>query len=309
LRHAAYQLTVRERAFWYENALRPAIHDILGPAVASEWPPSYESEEIRARNQSGTHSWGTRLIPSWAVPLITVCARQAIARNDSIDPEDSLWAKDFFVMHIVRGVKHTTIHDPWEAPEFLQQVFENANLCSSAHVDGRWWVDVGLEISSDQEDCLQWLTSSHRHMVHHTLGVSKDRAARSTRVSHGPYYRDLSSHLTDVSGFRLTLNKKSGGNTGAVYMQMYTTDKAAVHNHDSRHHAKFVSSSQALGTDQPPQIINGLHTIYEQARDTSSSKARLEVRVPYQHAGSILVEIDQDLLRQSLCAFNRETWW
>jgi hypothetical protein len=212
-------------------------------------------------------------------------------------------------MHIVRGVKHTTSHDLWEGTQFLERVFEDANLSPAAHINGRWWVDVGLEISSDQGDCLQWMTSSHRHIVESVLGVSEARAEKITRISYGPYYRDLSSHLTAVSGFRLTLNKKSGGDMGAVYMQMYTTDKAAVQNHDSRHHAKFVTSSQALGKEQPPTIINGLHTIYEKARDTSSSKARLEVRVPYQHADSVFAEIDETLLRSSICAFDRETWW
>ncbi|KAF9442097.1 hypothetical protein P691DRAFT_765570 [Macrolepiota fuliginosa MF-IS2] len=123
--HAAYRLTEQERTFWYDKAFRPAIGSLLGPAIASEWPASYRTEEIRARKHKGGHAWGSKIIPQRAVGGLMDRVRLLLGQDASLDPEDVAWAQNFFVMHTIRGVKHSNSHEPtfFEARSHLDTFF------------------------------------------------------------------------------------------------------------------------------------------------------------------------------------------
>ena len=60
---------------------------------------------------------------------------------------------------------------------------------------------------------------------------------------------------------------------GAVYIQAYTTNKVVVYNVEEGHHAKHLTTAEALGPWQPPQTLNGLYTIYEKAQTHNPLKA------------------------------------
>ena len=64
-----------------------------------------------------------------------------------------------------------------------------------------------------------------------------------------------------------------------------------------------------MGVNQPAKTIEGIYSIYEEARTANSSNARLEVRVPYEFATEVLMQFDPDVLKSSLCSFTREEWW
>lgn len=307
----AYRTTLKERSFWYEKGFRPAILSLLGQRVASEWPATYETEEIRARKNRGGHAWATKMIPVDVVDRLMDRVRRKLVADATLDREDVAWAQDFFVMHTIRGVKHATSHSPdFDEAEFhLRQFLLDAKISPAAHLLGTWWIDVGIEFSSDEGQCLQWITSAHSRVVRHALGISRRDAERITQINSSKYSRDLASHLTAISGFRITPGKRAEGDFETVYIQAYTTDKAVVYNPDGAHHAKFVTAREALGPVQPTKTIDGIHTIYEKARADNSSNARLEVRVPYRFATEVLVELDEVLFRNALCAFTRETWW
>jgi len=123
------------------------------------------------------------------------------------------------------------------------------------------------------------------------------------------YYRDISGHLPSLSGFRLEPSVRASRIDGAVYIQAYTTDKAVVYNVEGGHHAKHLTTAEALGPRQPPRTLNGLYTIYEKAQIHNPSKAQLEVRVPYVAADHILTMINSDAIRGCLCAFTCTDWW
>ncbi|KXN84275.1 hypothetical protein AN958_12781 [Leucoagaricus sp. SymC.cos] len=303
-------MTERERAFWYERGLRPALEEISF-MYASEWPATYETEVIRAQKQNGQHAWTSKMLPAKYIHGLTDRIRQQFSQNPMNDPEDVAWASDFFVLHIIRGVKHATSHDLTfdDAYSHLDLLFTDSQLAEDAGTRGEWWIDIGLELQSAEGMCLQWTTSAHCHIVQQALQISENHAKRITKITSSKYTRDYASHLTEISGFHITPGTRAQGPFEAAYVQAYTTDKSVVYNTDGSHHAKFLTSKDALGPKQPSKLIKGIYTIYDKARKKNPSHARLEVRVPYKHATDVLLDVDLDILRDCVYAFHIRDWW
>lgn len=306
-----HQLSKEKRALWYENGLCPAIVSLMGHHIASEWPATYETEEIRARKSRGGHAWSTKMVDERYVGSLAQQIRQELRENPFLDEDAKTWSSSFFVMHTIRGVKQAHHHelDEVSAEWCWNDFIRYSKLTDEISTAGHWWVDVGIEVSSDAQDCLQWMTASHRDLVQEALGISDSHAQRITRMSSSSYSRDLVSHLTSISGFRIVPGQQAEGVYQAAYLQAYTTDKATVYNTDGRHHAKFLTTHEAMGHVQPTKTIDGIHSIYEQAVDANYSKARLEIRVPFSFATQALVNFDLGIIQSSLCSFSQEEWW
>ncbi|KAF8054645.1 hypothetical protein FPV67DRAFT_1682298 [Lyophyllum atratum] len=309
--HQAWLTTEAERTYWFNNGLRPAILHLLGHAVASDWPGSYHAESARARNRNGGYSWGTRLVAKEYVPRLAARIRMEIQNSPFVDDRDKQWAQDFFILHTIRGTKHTSMHrvNAASAAIFLDTFIREANLSPAAPAVGDWYVDVAIEISSPDRRCLQWITSTHNIVVQEALRISDYHARRITELGSSQYARDPASHLTALSGFRATPGVQARGEFEVSYIQAYTTDKSVVSNKDAGHHAKFIETKEAMGTDHPTRTIEGLHTIYDTAKRANSSSARLEVRVPYSKATEVLVRFNSTAFRRCICSFTRAEWW
>jgi hypothetical protein len=306
-----YHLTERERAFWYENGFRPAIAALLGQSIASEWPAKYSTEQFRARKARGGFSWGTKLIPSNAVDHLADCIRTELDMNPLVAEADIAWARNFFVLHTIRGTKHSTYHqvDIDSAEYYLYDFVQAAQLSHEVPDIGDWYIDVGIEISSNEGECLQWTMAAHHEVVQQALHISDENAQRISDINSSKYSRDPVSHLTAISGFRAVPGIRARGEYEAAYIQAYTTDKSIVYNPEGRHHAKFITIKEAMGVNQPTKTIEGIYSIYEEARTANSSNARLEVRVPYKFATEVLMQFDPDVLKNCLCSFTRQEWW
>ncbi|KAJ3555821.1 hypothetical protein NP233_g12116 [Leucocoprinus birnbaumii] len=291
--------------------MRPAVQTLLGHRIASDWPATLATEQARAhKTYGGMPGWTQKIIPREYVSRLADAIRNAIEEDLFLDEEDVVWAKDFFFVHSVRGLKHGYYHQVTEAgaQHFLDDFVRDCRLVRNAHLLGDWWIDVGIEISSDIGDCVQWATGNHRDVVQQALFIPDEDANRITSLSSSKYSRDLASHLSAVSGFRIEPGSAHGP-LDAVYLQAYTTDKAVVYNTEGTHHAKFLTISEALSQDQPCKTIEGLYDIYEKAKEANSSNARLEVRVPWHHATDALMTFDAGVIRSSLYAFTPQEWW
>ena len=301
----------RERAFWYENGLRPAIAVLLGQNIASEWPAKYSTEEFRAKKTRGGFAWGTKLIPSNVVGHLAERIRTELGENPLIADDDVTWARDFFFLHTIRGTKHSTFHqvNRHSAEYYLKDFLQRAQLSDEVGEVGDWYVDVGIEISSEHGECLQWTTPTHYEVIQQALRISSRHAERISDINSSKYARDPVSHLTAISGFRAVPGVRGQGMYKAAYIQAYTTDKAVVYHPEGRHHAKFISIKEAMQFEHPSKTIEGIYNIYDEARTSNSSNARLEVRVPYQFATQVLIEFDPDVLKDCLCSFTRQEWW
>jgi hypothetical protein len=175
--------------------------------------------------------------------------------------------------------------------------------------NGNWYIDIGLDIKSELNQCLQWRTSAHSHIVKEVLGIDGRTAARITSMGSSKYSRDLSSHLTAVSGCRIEPGSRGEGCFHAVYLQIYTTDKTVTYHPEGHHHAKAMTIKEAMGKEQPVPFLQKLYETYKDASDTISSNARIEVRVPFQHATEVLLNIRGDILRGALVSFETKDWW
>lgn len=313
-RERPYQVSERNRSLWYSSGLRPAIELLLGDGVAHDWPASLETEKARAQKTTGgAPSWTQKIIAREFVYPLADTIRQEIQTEPFLDEADTQWAKTFFILHTIRGVKHGYNHtaNPVSARYFLNDFIRDCKLVPNAHEDrvGEWWIDVGIEITSEIGACLQWSTGAHRHVVQQFLFISDEDADRITSLNSSKYSRDLSSHLAAVSGFRIEPGAQAEGPFQAAYIQAYTTDKAVVYNVEGSHHAKFLTTSEALSQNHPSKTVDGLYDIYSAAKGPNSSNARLEVRVPWRYATQVLMEFETAVIRQCLYAFSSETWW
>ncbi|KAH0588293.1 hypothetical protein J132_02620 [Termitomyces sp. J132] len=307
----SYETHERERAIWYNHGLRPAMIALLGENLAQDWPASYQTEEIRARRARGGYSWSTKIIPQDIVPFLADRIRMQLRSTNDLAQEDKDWATNFFVLHTIRGTKGMTWHLPLHqtAEVAFRQFLHDSRLSLEVLTAGDWYVDVGVEISSNEGACLQWLTATHNVIVQQALLIDDATAARITDLGSSKYSRDYSSHLTAISGFRIAPGVLGGGAFSARYIQAYTTDKSIVYNNDDGHHAKFLTTREAMALEQPTPTISGLHTIYDRAMTFNGSNARLEVRVPFFWATRALTAFDPDILRRCLCIFTRREWW
>lgn len=308
-REAGPFLRSEERQEFYEKGLRPAIAQ-LAPTDKNDWPATFAGELFRARKRSGGMAYQTKMVPGFVVSVLVEEIRYMLLSNEIT------WAEDCFVMHTIRGTKHGTKHsyNRYAASLALDQFFEKAYLprqiIEQSIQDGaKWYVDVGLEFSSSLDFCFQWKTTSHFHLVKEVLKIPEQRASHITTLSNSKYQRDISSHLPAVSGCRIEPGSRDEGIFGAVYYQQYTNEKSLTYNPEQGNHGKAIKMAQAMGEQQPSLFVQELYTLYRTAMTTNSSNARIEVRVPFCHATTALLQLDYGVVTSSLLAFTKHVWW
>ncbi|KAG6809709.1 hypothetical protein H0H93_015571, partial [Arthromyces matolae] len=152
------------------------------------------------------------------------------------------------------------------------------------------------------------MTKAHHKVVRDAMRIPSRAAIQITSVGSSKYQRDLSSHLTEVSGFRIEPGVRTQGPYEVKYIQAYTTDKSVLYNRDGNHHAKFLTTKEAMGRDHPAPSIVGMHNIYKGASNNNPSHARLELRVPLKFGEEVLLGVSNDFLG-NLLHFSGDVWW
>ncbi|KAF8525885.1 hypothetical protein BU17DRAFT_83390 [Hysterangium stoloniferum] len=276
------KMTKEEKVIFYQKGLCPTIEDSL-PQHSSDWPSTYNTEMFRACKHSRYLSYQSKMLPQYIVGTI------GDKIHNQLELNEIEWGHDIFFMHTVRGIKHSTQHslDLVSVEMVLEEFLIEANLppyiLDEEWREGQWWIDVGIEFSSEQKDCLQWSTLSHFHMIKEILQIPKDHASRIT-----------------------TLGKPGVQAQGAfevAYFQLYTTDKVLTYNPEGTHHGKTIMMKEVMGVTQPPRFIEGLLDTYNMAGEMNSSNGRVEVRVPAVHMTTVLQELNTEVIRDSLLAF------
>lgn len=295
-------LTRDQQREFYELGLRPAMVD-LEQGEAAEWAPTYEAELTRARKKTGHMAFQRKGFPRWNVPILGPTIRHHLARNNVI------WAEGFQFLHNVRGTKQGTLHsmDAHSADMALDEFLLELSLSRETLLRGIWFIDVAIEFMSDDGGCLQWRTDSHFQVVKEVLEISTADADRITTIGSSKYHRDIASHLISVSGCRIEPGAHAEGPYEVQYLQMYTTDKSLTYNPEGGAHGKTLSCDNAMTLNHP--FCFNLYNLYRDASRSNSSHARLEVRVPFVYATTILQQFSRQTLKNSLLKFTRLTWW
>jgi hypothetical protein len=287
---------------FYEKGLQPYIKTFR-PEAASDWPPGYNAELFRAKTPSGQRAYRSVILPTYSL------ARFGSLIRDQLESNGVEWAEGLFFLHTVRGIKQGTQHSMTReaAQSVLSETLREARIADRAVERGSWWVDVGLEFFSKKEECLQWMTVSHHEVVQNVLQIDPHHAIRITKLGSSKYSRDISSHLPAVSGCRIEPGQRARGPFKAAYLQLYTTDKSVTYHPRGRHHAKQISVRKAM--DDPMPYVQDLCRTYEEASGETSSNARVEVRVPFDSATEVLIDINYTTFRKSMLSFPRPQWW
>ena len=199
-------LTQSEFATFYEKGFRPAV-EFLSPAAAAEWPPTYQAELFRARGKHGTLALQTKTLGKWLVRQLGDAIRTALLDNGVP------WGRGLIFLFQIRGVKASNVHrtSVESAQLSLDELFFKNSITQEGIDRGEWWVDVGLEISSGEQECLAWRTDHHFHIVKHALSLNTSNAKRITTPGSSKYIRDLTSHLTAVAGCRVSPGVRARG--------------------------------------------------------------------------------------------------
>lgn len=141
-----------------------------------------------------------------------------------------------------------------------------------------------------------------------TLCIPRRVADRITRLGSSKYVRDPTSHLTAVSGCRISPGVRAQGLYKVAYLQMYMTDKAVTYRPEGFHWGKHLTGKEIL-KNKAEDYCRGLYNLYCDASQKNYGHARIEVRVPIQHADKVMVDVDIDLYRRSLVSFDPVIWW
>jgi hypothetical protein len=297
-------LTQEEQKIFYEQGFRPAVQALCEDR-ASEWPATYSDEMFRARGHNGTLSFQTKTIAEWYVEDLGTEIRAYLHRANIP------WGKGIVFLHQIRGVKQTSFHSlsAMAATRAMDHFLHSASLDPNViRSRGSWWIDVGVEVSSTEENCLAWRSDAHTQLVQHVCQISGAHAGRITDIGSSKYTRDLTSHLPKVSGCRIAPGVRAKGAFEVQYLQMYCTDKALTYCIDQGHYGKFITCKDIL-KGKSEEFIDKLYTLYINAIDDNNSHARIEVRVPFQYATRVFLGLDEDVVRQSLVSFPRVEWW
>ncbi|KAF9060069.1 hypothetical protein BDP27DRAFT_1430481 [Rhodocollybia butyracea] len=274
-------LTLDQLTQFYEVGLRPTIAELL-PEDVSDWAPTYQAELFRAKKSSGHMGYQSKMIPGSHVRELGSTLRYYLSAGN-ID-----WANDFFFLHTARGYKHATQHLTSRTMARLKL----EEFCTT----------IGLEENVFEE-------AAQSRVVEEVLGIRSEDAVRITSLGSSKYSRDIVSHLLGVSGCRIEPGVRAAGAFEGVYFQLYSTDKALTYNPEGNHHGKFMSISEAMGVKQPAPFITGLQKLFVEAMDMNTSNARIEVRVPFRHACTVLTRFDSGAIQECMLGFRRTVWW
>lgn len=301
--HRTPHLTQEEQKTFYEDGLRPAVQELLGEQAA-EWPATYTDEMFRARSRNGQLSFQSKVLPDWSIPSFGDYIRHYLTLNGHA------WGRGIVFLHQVRGVKHSCAHSTTcsAARSALSKLWSQHNLQSNVFATGTWWIDVGVEIGSRDQNCIAWRADSHFHIVQNTCLINSTHADRITSPGSSKYTRDMVSHLPAVAGCRISPGVRAEGKFETQYLQMYTTDKSLTYHPEKGRFGKFITCTEIL-KGKADQYLEGLYGLYCNAIKSSYSLARVEMRVPLKFCHKVLLNLDEGLLRNSLVSFERSVWW
>jgi len=169
-------LTQEDQTTFYEQGLLPAVRELCADRSA-EWPAKYTDEMFRARGKNGTLSRLSKMIGGWNVARLGSTIRSKL--RDAGIP----WATGIVFLHQIRGVKDSTHHSVSQGAavqaldEFLTAEFLDRETITST---GNWWIDVGVQVTSSNKDCLAWRTDSHGQIMKEVCEISAGHAQRLT---------------------------------------------------------------------------------------------------------------------------------
>ena len=188
---------------FYEKGLHLAIEQILHD-LSAKWPATYSDKMFHAHGHNGQLSFQTKSIPQWDV----YCLEDTIHHH--LDLNDSFWARGLVFLHEIHGVNHSSFHssNTHSADMALELFLQMNDLHNVVLGSGEWWFNIGIEISSEDKNCLSWRTDSHVHLVQAALKINNHTDSHITSIGSSKYTQDLVSHMSMVQAASLNQDLK-----------------------------------------------------------------------------------------------------
>ncbi|KAJ2911459.1 hypothetical protein MD484_g8952, partial [Candolleomyces efflorescens] len=298
---------------------------------AVDIPPDFESLRFRAQGANGAFSFTTKILPQEQVPVFIPRLRQFLVENGVV------WGRNLFVVHEIRGVKNSAYHPPdaqnaeYALDDFLDQHHINIHDIQSdldENFSSRWFVDIGLEVSTPSKRCLAWISAEHQHLLSDLCGVDLETAARLTSPNgYRGYTRDIMAHCVDIAGFRLEPGNAGRGEFDLQYMQCYTTEKGLLDRKDGKLYSKKLTMANVI-KGRHAEYLDRLYHTFIAASNENPSSARIENSLVTVHptvywgsrayktlAGHELLDwyrespVDLQILKPSLSLAIGLVWW
>jgi len=292
------QLSIAEQEAFYEDGLRPAILDLM----KVEWSSIRACVAFRDSHRSGSQESITKEVDEHVAGSLVQRIRRHLAVNNSFI------GSNIKVVHEVRGAKNNSMHDFNRSEATAGYAFRlwlrSLSLPLFIANSKTWYVDVGMEVKSYKKASLVWRTEAHSALLQHLCEVSTLRAERMTTPGSSCYRRDMNSQLIHLSGC-VIYPGDDGGPHSIVKIQLYDTAQSLVYLPDDQ---KYFSTQDIL-SGKYKLCLDGMLDEYQHASNNSHISARLKVRVPARYAAYVLHDMDEDLIRGSLCAFDTKIWW
>lgn len=293
------------RTHIYDKCLRQAAIEV-NPLDRSRWPITYAAAMDLYRDDHGLFHFATIDFPARLLQKLAVRLLELFQMHDRL--------KDAFFVHELRGTKGATHHDPKDTAQrrvALEDMFHAFN--TSQLIPREWVVDVAREIQY-KGHVLQWLTKGHRRVLEFLLPSAPAEKISDVLNSNTQYHCDLSAQIGDIGGFRSQPGSR-GAADRVTYINVYTTDKSATY---QLHKGLFKRRKPwHLFPNKIDTLLEDMEKMAETFRTCGGSQtvdglegnARLEVRVPLDLVEQTLVDIPDDLIQQSLVAFDCPTFW
>ncbi|TFK16556.1 hypothetical protein FA15DRAFT_761382 [Coprinopsis marcescibilis] len=300
-------LTVSECATWYEKVVRPALSR-LAPERSNNLPATYSAETFRSRTRNGMLFISGRTISDWDLQFLGDYMRELVTEHDIG------WAQDFFFLHEIRGVKNSSVHTPnvTAATAALSDFLTTHGMPHdvASQPGNLAWVDVGIEITSDNGDCLAPRADTIPALITQFSSIPIEKATSMAVAGNGKFYLDPISCMTQVAGCRLSPGVRGRGPYGVIKLQAYVTDKAitATPDEGTGRHAKHITLNDMLN-NRHERFLTNLYETYIDCVGEVTSNVRFEVRVPMEFGDKVMLQYDSDAIRDCLVAMDSRTWW
>jgi hypothetical protein len=286
------------RMLWWEEVFRVAGRNIN--LVGHHMWPGFANEESRCRNKSGGFMRSGQGVTTDDFRILARELRHIV--EHSTNPDVKAKFKHFRWGLTIRGSKNTTRHTCDEAAPAMHRLWMRIDRTVPGFT---CYIDIGLEFVPRAGVLSAWRRDSHREIMEAVLQIDGTEARKVTGME-----VDLLALMTELAGFRAVIPNTVDSLFDIVYIQAYTTEKKETYRPDLTFNTRNLTPVNMV-FPKAMKHVQDLYDICDRCRrDTEYvGAARIEARVHYHDAPSVLVDDSIGTWKGSLSQMTSRLYW